>query len=195
MQTTKKTFLALTLAVATAAPSLAQQIDLVSLGSPTFTIDPAATTAAYSQTASGVVFNGAYALGDTLGGSFTTQNWSAYTSPTYDFGIVMTLTGTNPDLPFSVQFYDDTFQVINTYAGTTTGATTSTFMPLTLAIPGTGILTSVAGVQFTWDGGGTINATVEKVAATVVPEPSTYALLALGGMALGGYAVRRRQRA
>ena len=187
MQTTKKTFLALTLAVATAAPSLA--IDLVSLGSPTFTVDSGATTAAYSQTASGVVFNGAYALGDTLGGTFTTQDWSAYT----DFGIVMTLTGINPDLPFSVQFYDDTFQVINTYSGLTTGAGTSTLQPLTLAIAGTGVLSSVAGLQFTWDGGGTINATVEKVAA--IPEPSTYALLALGGLALGGYAMRRRQRA
>lgn len=30
---------------------------------------------------------------------------------------------------------------------------------------------------------------------TVVPEPSTYALLALSGVALGGYAVRRRRRA
>jgi hypothetical protein len=195
MQATKKTFLALSLAVATIAPSLAQQIDLVSLGSPTFTIDSGATTAAYSQTASGVVFNGAYALGDTLGGSFTTQNWSTYTSPAYDFGIVMTLTGTNPDLPFSVQFYDASFNVINTYSGFTTGAGTSTFQPLTLAIAGTGILSSVAGVQFTWDGGGTINATVEKVAATAVPEPSTYALLALGGLAFAGYAMRRRQRA
>ena len=195
MHTTKKTLLALSLAAASAATSFAQQIDLVSLGSPIFTVDAGATTALYSQTGSGVIFNGSYALGDTLGGTFTSQDWSTYTSPAYDFGIVMTLTGINPDLPFSVQFYDDTFQVINTYSGTTTGATTSTFQPLSLAIPGTGILTSVAGIQFTWDGGGTINATVEKIAATAVPEPSTYALLALGGLALGGYAMRRRQRA
>ena len=195
MHTTKKTLLALSLAAASAATSFAQQIDLVSLGSPIFTVDAGATTASYSQTGSGLIFNGAYALGDTLGGTFTSQDWSTYTSPAYDFGIVMTLTGINPDLQFSVQFYDDAFQVINTYSGTTTGATTSTFQPLTLAIAGTGILTSVAGIQFTWDGGGTINATVEKIAATAVPEPSTYALLALSGLALGGYAMRRRQRA
>jgi hypothetical protein len=134
-----------------------------------------------------VVFNGAYALGDTLGGSFTAQDWSAYT----DFGIVMTLTGTNPDLPFSVQFYDSSFNVINTYSGFTSVNPLSPFQPLTLAIPGTGVLSSVAGVQFTWDGGGTINATAEKVA--VVPEPSTYALLFLGASALGGYAIRRRR--
>jgi len=33
------------------------------------------------------------------------------------------------------------------------------------------------------------------VQVTLVPEPSTYALLSLAGLALGGYAVRRRRRA
>jgi hypothetical protein len=34
----------------------------------------------------------------------------------------------------------------------------------------------------------------EIATGTVVPEPSTYALLSLAGIALGGYAVRRRRR-
>jgi hypothetical protein len=173
------------------ASSPGQQIDLVSLGSPTFTVDPGATTAAYTQTGSGLVFNGTYVLADTIGGTFTSQDWS---NPTYiTFGVVMSLTGTNPDLPFSVQFYDSSFAVINTYSGTTSANVLSPFQPLTLAIPGTGVLSDVAGIQFTWDGGGTINTTAATISA--VPEPSTYALLALGASALGGYAVRRRNRA
>ncbi len=191
MKLAKQSILALAVITLSLASSPGQQIDLVSLGSPTFTVDPGATTAAYSQTGSGLVFNGAYALGDTLGGSFTSQNWSIYTTPPYTFGVVMSITGTNPDLPFSLQLYDDSFNVINTYSGFTTGATSSTFLPVSLAVAGTGVLSSVAGAQFTWDGGGTINATAEKI--SVVPEPSTYALLALAGGALTALRFRRRQ--
>jgi hypothetical protein len=172
-------------------PAAHAYIDLVSLGSPTFSVAGEATTASYTQTTEGIVFNGTYVLGNTLGGTFDMQNWSdpAFTS----FAVKMTLTGTNPNLPFSVQFYDGDFNVINTYNATTVGIlSTPTYVPLTLGTSGTGILTSVVGVQFTWDGDGAINTTVQGVAA--VPEPSTYALLALAGFALGGYAMRRRNR-
>jgi len=46
------------------------------------------------------------------------------------------------------------------------------------------------GTQFSNNGGANYIATF-----TAVPEPSTYALLAMGAVALGGYAMRRRHRA
>jgi len=166
-------------------------VDLVSLGTSTFTVEPSATTALYSQNASGIVFNGSYVLGNTLGGTFTLSDWS---SPSLtEFGMVMSINGVNPNLPFAVEFYDGSFNVINKYEGFTVGAgSTPTYIPMTLLQPGTGNLTQVAGIQFTWNGDGAIDATVQSVAA--VPEPSTYALLALGA-ALGGYVLRRHRRA
>jgi hypothetical protein len=41
---------------------------------------------------------------------------------------------------------------------------------------------------------GTYNYNGGSPQVTLVPEPSTYALLSLAGMALGGYAIRRRRR-
>lgn len=53
-------------------------------------------------------------------------------------------------------------------------------------------------VGWTWDSGGSgssINATFTSLDVAAIPEPSTYALLALSGLALGGYVIRRRRRA
>jgi hypothetical protein len=105
----------------------------------------------------------------------------------------MSVTGTNPDLFFSLTLYDDSFAPINTYGGSTFGLTsTPSLVSLTLDGPGTGNFSAVTGALLTWGGGGTINTTASEVVAIAVPEPSTYALLALGGLALGAYRLRRR---
>lgn len=173
-------------------------VDLLSLGSATFTVDGyLGSGPAPTQNASGITFSGTYSDTDTGYGSFSAQNWSAYSSG-YDFNIRMTLTGTNPNMSFSVDLWDvGSTSIINTYSGSTAGLTaTPSLAILTLANPGTGVFTNVGGLQFTWSDPGAVNTTLTEVVATaVIPEPSTYALLALSGFALGGYAVRRRRRA
>jgi len=181
--------------IATAALSsqLSAQIDLLSFGSSSYTIDPG-STATTTQNASGITMATTPALGDTWYNSVMTKlvaDWSSFPS----FNIVMSVTGTNPNLPFSVTFYDTSFSSINEYqANTLTAGVSSTPVPLTLSLPGNGNLNDVQYVQFSWGGGGSaVNTTTTGISA--VPEPSTYALLAMSGLALGGYVIRRRRQA
>jgi len=179
-------FLALTLG-SFATPSLAQTLTL--LGSNDFTIDSGATTAAFTQSATALSFSGSQALGDTLGGAFvSTYDWSSAPA----FGLTMSVTGTNPNMTFGVEFYNSLFQVISSYEGSTAGASlTPTLVDLDFLSfgPGAGDFSQVAGMQFTWNTQGSINVTIDNVA---VPEPSTWALLFCGAVLLGSLAWRRR---
>jgi hypothetical protein len=178
--------LALTLS-SFATPSFAQTLTL--LGSNDFTIDPGSTTAAYSQSATALSFSGSQALGDTVGGVFvSTYDWSSAPA----FGLTMSVTGTNPNMTFGVEFYNSLFQVISSYEGSTAGASlTPTLVDLDFLSfgPGAGDFSQVAGMQFTWNTQGSINVTIDNVA---VPEPSTWALLFCSAVLVGGLAWRRR---
>jgi len=189
---------ALALFLLAVLPVSAQNVDLVSLGSATFTLDPSATIGSGTQNASGFVWSPSVALGDQLGGTFTAANWTPFTNPANytGFALRMSVTGANPDLSFSLTLFDPSFAPINTYGGSTFGLTsTPGLVSLSLDSPGSGNFGSVGGAVLTWGGGGNINTTATELVAVAVPEPSTYALLALGGLALGGYVMRRRQRA
>jgi hypothetical protein len=170
-------------------------IDLVSLGTSGYLIDGGVTTAAYSQDASGTRFSPSVALGDTLGGSFTAGpfNWSAFSNLSSSIYLKITFTGANPLLPVSLQLFNSDFSASNTYSGTTSPIAESTnYFKLDLVgASAPAVLAGAGGAQITWDGGSTMNANVEAIAT--VPEPSTYALLALAGAALGGFAARRRR--
>jgi hypothetical protein len=154
--------------------------DLQSLGSGQLLVDPGATTAVYSQTTNALVLSGAYSLGDTLGGTFDgpPQDWTGFTG----FGLLMGVTGTNPFLPFTVEFYDTALKVINSYQGTTFGLTdTPSLAMLDLWRVGTGDFSSVVGMQFSWDSGGTIDASISKVVG-IEPTSGFFVARAPGGV-------------
>lgn len=159
-------------------PSAKASFDLVNLGTDTFSIDPGATTADYSQTVDSLIFDGTFALGDTLGGTFAAQNWTAYET----FGLRMSLTGTNSNLSFTVQFYDSTFAVINSYQGTTSGLSLAPIVMLSLSLPGTTNFSSVAGMQFTWDAPGAINTSITEVVGFAPPTSGFFVACAPGGV-------------
>lgn len=168
------------------------QVDLLSFGSSTFSIDPG-STATYAQSVSGITMNTTPTLGDTWYNDsmtpVTSNDWSGFPS----FALRMTAL-TNPGLTYSVTLFDSGSNIINVYDGSTVGLTsTPSLSPLSLNAPGTGDLTSVQFVQFTWGGGGSpINTEVTEFVG--VPEPSTYVLLILAGIGLGGYLMRRRRQ-
>ena len=172
----------------------AQFIDLVSLGSSTYAIDAGVTTATYTQDASGTRFSPSVALGDTLGGVFTAGplDWTSYSDLSSALYLQISFTGANPLLPISLLLFNSDFSSSMLYSGTTAPITESpSYFKLDLVgAPSPAILSGVGGAQITWDGGATINANVQSVAT--VPEPSTYALLTLGALALGAYRLRRR---
>ena len=181
------------------APIANAQTDLLSLSDPAAFGGVVATTftGLGAQTSSGFVYNGTVNFGDNVFGQLASAHvWSSQVGPGIVFTLFMSVSGTNPDIPFSLEFFDSAFASIDIWEGTTVGLTaTPVYNNLSIITPGSGNYSDVGSFVLTWNGGGaeTLNSTVSNIA--VVPEPSTYALLALSGLALGGYAMRRRRRA
>ncbi len=192
----KKTILSCVIAIAVSTfTAQAQFIDLISWGSSDVTVEGSVTTATYSQSAGGITYSPSVALGDTLGAVFNSvQNWTVWEAPlSSEIFVSMTFTGANPNLPFNLIVFNSDFSLSNQYSGTTVATPDAPYFQLGLISAfDPSVLSNVGGAQFTWDGGATVNATTLTIAT--VPEPSTYALLALGALALGGYASRRRSR-
>jgi hypothetical protein len=138
-------------------------LDLQNLGSGQFIVDPGATTASYAQTTNALIFSGTYPLGeDTLGGLFdgAPRNWSGFTG----FGLSMVLNNNSQPSIFTVSFYDTAFNVINTYQGDSFGLSgTPSLVTLTLLGQGTEDFSEVVGMQFTWESGGAIDASITEV--------------------------------
>lgn len=164
------------------------------LNTANFSIEDSVTTAPHTQDADGINFNSSFTLGATLGGLFTTgvpKDWSLYN--TNDFGLVMDVSGANPNMSFTIEFYDSNLGVANTFTGSSTANTgTDIFMPLTLSTPGLGTMNEILGIQFTWDSPDSITATWKEIG--VVPEPSTITLLIIGSLGIGVAALLKKRR-
>jgi autotransporter-associated beta strand protein len=130
---------------------------LVNWGTDNLTVEEASTTFAYyTQTATTMTMNGTTALGDTLGGYLPVADWSNVAN----FGVLLSVSGTNNSLPFSLSFFDADFNIANTYSGSIAGiGTNQAVAPLSFFSAGSGIMTNISGLQFTWDGGAAINTT------------------------------------
>lgn len=169
--------------------------DLISLGSSGIGSLDSNSAPSFAQSSSATVFNATASLGDTFynASAFGPVNWTSSNG----LYIRSTIT-TNPNLPFTVNLFDSGFNQVATYTGATNNFTTGTnqadstsYSYLNLVANGSPSLSSVAYFQFTFDGGGATNITLNAV-STAVPEPSTYALMAIGGLVVF-FMVRRRK--
>jgi hypothetical protein len=172
--------------------------NFASLGSGNFTIftSPDVTSmppGSYSQSLSSLTLNGSFAFGaGVLGGALSqAYNWAGADG----LGLTMSVAGTNPNFLFSILFFNSSFEQISKYDGSTSGVgSTPATVDLIFDTYSPGFdqsdMNDVFGVEFTWNSEGTINTTIEGIA--VVPEPSTWAMLAFGAALFGGLVLRRR---
>jgi hypothetical protein len=178
-----------------------QYTDLLSLSDPAAfgSLVTSTFTATGAQTAAGWVVNGSITPGDLVYGDLaTSQNWSSqFTAGVSSFGLFMSTAAPNPNVPISLEFLDSSSASIDIWTAVTGTTAFNGYLDFGLApsAPGSGNYSDVKGVIVTWANAApeTINTTMSTVA--VVPEPSTYALLAMSGLAIGGYVIRRRRRA
>ena len=168
---------ALLFVIAVALPVRAS-IPIQNLGSNYFEVDPDAVTATYSQTADTLNLAGGFSLGDTVGGifgSFATPITLDLTSfPS--FGLQMQLaSGPSFDAPFTVQFFDPNFQILNKFSGTTSSlSTNSSVVWLSLEDTTIASLTNVGGLQFTWEAGQSGSSSSTTIRSLVGAEQGGY---------------------
>jgi hypothetical protein len=182
----------------------AANVDIGSFVTGQFSLD-AGSSYTPTQSASGLTTNLTVAAGDIFYGSFAAPaNWSSYGwtslgagsgSTTTALGLFMTVTTQAAPTPFTVTFFDSSFAAIQTFTANTSVFSTPTFValaPTSASGFNGGLVSDVAYFAFSWDGAGAINTTLTSVQATVIPEPSSASLLALGMAGLVALRARRK---
>jgi hypothetical protein len=168
--------------------------------------DAAVASGSYTETFSNGSINGA-ASANFSGGGF------AYTvsAPGTVLYANSTFLGTSlPDLPMLVTFtgapvtavggdfyvtdFFDDFQPVSVTVTLSNGFS-STFLPVSAADSFRGVTTALPITSLTLSApGASLYVGMDNLTVGVVPEPGTYAMMALGLAAIGGFAARRRKQ-
>lgn len=161
---------------------------LSNFGTSNFTVDTDNSTLPFTQSGSSFTATDTSGI---LAGVFNTSFSLSSASP---LRLNLLFTGTNQNTPFTIQFLaPTTFASIATYSGSTAGATSaSVSTQISLSTGATFTNQTVGGVNITLNGAGGQTVSYQFQSLEVVPEPSTYALMALGGVILFFIARRRK---
>jgi hypothetical protein len=195
----KKTLVAITLAsmLTLTAQATLIGVDLISLGSSGIGPLDRDSSAAFVQSSNEITFNSTASLGDTFfnASAFGPVNWTSSNG----LYIRSTIT-TNPNVGFTVLLWSRNL-VMFQYTGATNVFTTgtnqgdsATYSYLHLTPTGSPNLSSIEFISFAFDAPTPTPAvmTLHAVSTAAVPEPSTYALAAVG--ALGFFLSFRRRK-
>lgn len=170
MKIPKTCFAALALAVVFPFGSAQSALlDLqVSFGTNSFEIDGPSTTSSYIPSASGLTFSPAVELGHTLGGFFlSAQDLSGSLTPTSALYLKMAFAGPDPLLPVTLDLVGPDFASMSYEGYTGPSLAHPGYFKLQLS-PNTpwsdSVAASVLGAQLTWNGAGTVNATLTGLA-------------------------------
>lgn len=152
---------------------------------------------AFSQTALTLTINTSFGFGGGIlsagflqSGEEAVYDWSGVTA----FALTMSVTGTNPNMPFTLEFFglvEESVAEVGEFTGNTEGITSIASL-VTLEEAFRGDLSNVVGMTLTFNAEGSINTTINDI--TAVPEPSTWALIGLAAAMLGGRVIAKRRR-
>lgn len=186
----KKTIILIAFAgiIAVSTKASAQFIDLISFGNVISGGIPSLGTieGVGSQTATSVNFTSSIALSDTFYNASSLSPVLSLVSSEPLYLKVSSPIGQNPNLTFNI--FDTSWDQTSDNLGGSTADTPTTvdgFSYFLLTINGSPNLANIEYLNFSWGGsstGATPNISLNGIAT--VPEPSTYALMALGGLGL-----------